>query len=171
MVGRRLARHLERARLCRRGTSRRRQHRRREQVADFSAPRAKSPRRPRSRGHDRCTSPPPSTHGVGDDIASRMDMKLAIGVHRETWPLGPDLLRIERLLMVVRLIHSWGRQTLCATRGHDMLLRYEPGRLSLRCPSCGAETPGWRIDVSPRFRIHRSPVLARPRIRHNSQAS
>ena len=100
-----------------------------------------------------------------------MAMKLAIGVRRETWPFGHDPLSIERLLMVVRQIHSWGRRTLCAVRGHDMQLRYEPGRLSLRCPTCGAETPGWRIDVSPRFRSHRSPVLSRPRTRHDSQAA
>jgi LSD1 subclass zinc finger protein len=75
------------------------------------------------------------------------------------------------MVTLVRQIHSWGCRALCAVRGHDMLLRYEPGRLSLRCASCGAETPGWQIDVSPRFRSHRSAVLARPRIRHDSQAA
>ena len=45
-----------------------------------------------------------------------MDMKLAIGVRRETWPFGHDLLTIERLLMVVRLIHASGRHALCAVR-------------------------------------------------------
>jgi len=100
-----------------------------------------------------------------------MNMKHAIDVRRETWPFGHEPLAIERLLMVGRQIHSWGRRTLCAARGHDMLLHSEPGRLSLRCPSCGTETPGWRIDVSPRFRNHRSPVLSRPQIRHHSQAA
>ena len=98
-----------------------------------------------------------------------MDMKLAIGVHRETWPFSHDLLTIERLLVVVRLIRARGRQALCAVRGHDMMSRRAPGRLWLWCPSCGAETPGWQIDVSPRFRSHRSPAISR-RIRPDSEA-
>jgi len=97
-------------------------------------------------------------------------MKLAIGVHRETWPFSHDLLTIERLLIVVRLIRAWGRHALCTVRGHDMMLRRAPGRLWLWCSSCGAETPGWHIDVSPRFRSHRPPVLSRPRIRQDSEA-
>ena len=58
------------------------------------------------------------------------------------------------------LIGASGRHALCAVRGHDMLVRRAPGRLWLWCSSCGAETPGWQIDVSPGFRSHRSPVLA-----------
>ena len=34
----------------------------------------------------------------------------------------------------------------CATRGHDLILQFEPGRLSLRCVDCGWESAGWMID-------------------------
>jgi hypothetical protein len=40
---------------------------------------------------------------------------------------------------------DWLRRTRCALGGHAMMLRFEPGRLSLRCQSCGAQTPGWVI--------------------------
>jgi hypothetical protein len=55
---------------------------------------------------------------------------------------------------VARLLLSSGRQVCCGWRGHEMLLHFEPGRLSLQCVSCGAETPGWRIDSSPQHRVH-----------------
>ena len=37
------------------------------------------------------------------------------------------------------------RQTYCGLHGHDALLHFETGRLSMRCTSCGHETPGWEI--------------------------
>ena len=37
------------------------------------------------------------------------------------------------------------RQTLCALRGHDSMLQFERGRMSLRCFTCGHETPGWEV--------------------------
>ena len=53
------------------------------------------------------------------------------------------------------------RRTMCALRGHDRFLHFEPNRLSLRCVACGAETPGWRIDVDPRFRGRQRPLTSR----------
>lgn len=44
------------------------------------------------------------------------------------------------------------RRLLCGLQGHTGVLHFEPTRLSLRCLRCGAETPGWAIDVQPRFR-------------------
>ncbi len=41
------------------------------------------------------------------------------------------------------------RQFLCALRGHDALLHFEQGRLSLLCSSCGYETPGWDVRGAP----------------------
>jgi hypothetical protein len=32
-----------------------------------------------------------------------------------------------------------------------MLYRFGPGRLSLQCLRCGAETPGWTLELDPRF--------------------
>jgi hypothetical protein len=40
------------------------------------------------------------------------------------------------------------RQRVCGLHGHDSLLHFDNGRISLMCSSCGHETPGW--DVSGR---------------------
>ena len=37
------------------------------------------------------------------------------------------------------------RQFLCGLHGHDALLHFERGRMSLQCTSCGFETPGWDL--------------------------
>jgi hypothetical protein len=43
--------------------------------------------------------------------------------------------------------------------GHPLHeFQYEPNRLSLRCQWCGAETPGWRIDIRQQFRSDRDVV-------------
>ena len=34
----------------------------------------------------------------------------------------------------------------CAIRGHELLLRFEPRRISLSCAECGWESPGWSLD-------------------------
>jgi hypothetical protein len=39
------------------------------------------------------------------------------------------------------------RQFICGLHGHDALLHFEHGRMSLQCSSCGYETPGW--DLKP----------------------
>ena len=40
------------------------------------------------------------------------------------------------------------RQFFCGLHGHDALLHFEPGRLSLQCTSCGYETPGWDLRTT-----------------------
>ena len=47
------------------------------------------------------------------------------------------------------------RQFICGLHGHDSLLHFEKGRLSLLCPSCGYETPGWDVKGAP---VQRPPV-------------
>jgi hypothetical protein len=42
------------------------------------------------------------------------------------------------------------RRFLCGLHGHDALLHFEQGRLSLVCVSCGYETPGWDLTSSAR---------------------
>jgi hypothetical protein len=37
------------------------------------------------------------------------------------------------------------RQFICGLHGHDSLLHFERGRISLLCTSCGHETPGWDV--------------------------
>lgn len=41
------------------------------------------------------------------------------------------------------------RQFMCGLHGHDALLHFETGRLSMRCTSCGHETPGWDLKAPP----------------------
>jgi len=41
------------------------------------------------------------------------------------------------------------RQMFCALHGHDTLLHFEHERMSLRCVSCGHETPGWELNETP----------------------
>ena len=38
------------------------------------------------------------------------------------------------------------RTFVCGLGGHDVLLNFEPRRLSLRCTSCPYETPGWTLE-------------------------
>jgi hypothetical protein len=41
------------------------------------------------------------------------------------------------------------RQMYCGLHGHDTLLHFEHDRMSLRCVSCGHETPGWELNETP----------------------
>jgi LSD1 subclass zinc finger protein len=40
------------------------------------------------------------------------------------------------------------REVACALHGHDAMLHFERGRMSLRCATCGHETPGWFVGPS-----------------------
>ena len=48
---------------------------------------------------------------------------------------------------VVNRVFDLVRQFVCGLHGHDELLHFEPRRLSMRCTTCGHETPGW--DLKP----------------------
>ena len=37
------------------------------------------------------------------------------------------------------------RQFFCGLHGHDALLHFDEGRISLLCASCGHESPGWEF--------------------------
>ena len=41
------------------------------------------------------------------------------------------------------------RQFFCGLHGHDSLLHFGHGRMSLLCSSCGYETPGWDVKAAP----------------------
>lgn len=47
--------------------------------------------------------------------------------------------------VVTRAMGSLGR-VFCALRGHDSVLHFERNRVSMRCTSCGHDTPGWEIS-------------------------
>ena len=38
------------------------------------------------------------------------------------------------------------RRFICGLHGHDALLHFGQGKLSLQCTSCGYETPGWDLE-------------------------
>jgi hypothetical protein len=44
---------------------------------------------------------------------------------------------------------DWVRQAFCGLHGHDTMLNFEQERMSLRCVSCGHETPGWELNEVP----------------------
>ena len=64
---------------------------------------------------------------------------------------------LVRAAAFARAAVTYLRQALCGLSGHEMMLHFEPGRLSLRCADCGARTCGWTIDVRS------TPRLAPPR--------
>ena len=41
------------------------------------------------------------------------------------------------------------RQFFCGLHGHDALLHFDHGRISLLCTSCGYESPGWDVKDAP----------------------
>lgn len=54
------------------------------------------------------------------------------------------------------------RQFVCGLHGHDSLLHFETGRLSMQCTTCGHETPGWDLKAAPQLR--REPVERKARV-------
>lgn len=63
------------------------------------------------------------------------------------------------------------RQFVCGLHGHDALLHFEPDRLSMRCITCGHQTPGWDIRPSPvhcaterKARVFRVPLVGARRV-------
>jgi hypothetical protein len=60
------------------------------------------------------------------------------------------------------------RQMFCGLHGHDTMLHFEQERMSLRCVSCGHETPGWELnEVPPTVTMRgdaRRHALARPQL-------
>ena len=48
------------------------------------------------------------------------------------------------------------RQFLCGLSGHDSLLHFQHGRMSLMCVLCGHETPGWDLGGTAPMRRERT---------------
>ena len=85
------------------------------------------------------------------EIASRDDGRAAIEAHTDE----PGVL--DRV-----------RQMFCGLHGHDTLLHFEQDRMSLRCVSCGHETPGWELtEARPTVTVRgdvRRTTIARPQL-------
>ena len=64
------------------------------------------------------------------------------------------------------------RQFVCGLHGHDSLLHFGEGRVSLLCSSCGHETPGWDVKgnlarheaVRPERRVVQMPLVSERRV-------
>jgi hypothetical protein len=54
-------------------------------------------------------------------------------------------------------------QFICGLQGHDRLPHFERGRLSLKCTSCGHETPGWDLKKGS-TQAPEAPPAARRRL-------
>jgi hypothetical protein len=65
-------------------------------------------------------------------------------------------------------VFDWLRQAFCSLHGHDTMLHFQHERMSLRCVSCGHETPGWALtEAPPTVTIRgdaRKHTLARPHL-------
>ena len=55
-----------------------------------------------------------------------------------------------------------GRLGCSLRRRHDEIMQFEKNRLSLRCVSCGRETPGWVLDRKPIVRFAQQRRLHGP---------
>jgi hypothetical protein len=53
---------------------------------------------------------------------------------------------VSRAVTDAAVAADWFRRAQCGLRGHWMMMHFEAERLSLRCQSCGHETPGWAIQ-------------------------
>ncbi len=64
------------------------------------------------------------------------------------------------------------RQFMCGLHGHDVLMHFGEGRVSLLCSSCGYETPGWDVKgklarrevVRPANNVVRMPLVSERRV-------
>ena len=64
------------------------------------------------------------------------------------------------------------RQFICGLHGHDALLHFGQGRMSLQCTSCGHETPGWDINAEPQPQALRAKprAISMPLVRQRHAA-
>ena len=54
------------------------------------------------------------------------------------------------------------RQGLCGLHGHDALLHFDKGHISLLCTSCGHESPGWQFGGAAARRTSAPFVTSTP---------
>jgi len=96
---------------------------------------------------------------IGGLIAPIPDV-IAATARRFAWSSGTNRTSAPTVSLIDRIRRS-SRQFLCGLSGHDMLRRFQADRLCLECARCGAQTPGWKIDVNPAFRRRTKPVVTR----------
>lgn len=62
---------------------------------------------------------------------------------------------------VLTRIAELTRRLICAMHGHDSLLHFEHGRMSLLCSSCGYESPGWELKGARQQAAKTRPRMVR----------
>lgn len=67
-------------------------------------------------------------------------MTLQAVVHAVTVSHGSEHIQQFADHVTSRIYH-----VLCAIHGHDEVLHLEHGRMTLRCMTCGHESPGWTV--------------------------
>lgn len=69
---------------------------------------------------------------------------------------------------VVTTVH----QSLCGLQGHDALLHFDHGRISLLCTSCGHESPGWEVKpgAAPARVASKAALVRLPLVQHRKVA-
>jgi hypothetical protein len=93
------------------------------------------------------------SEALGEHIALRLREMSATWVRRDVFPHFDDHAALARAV-AIRAV-AYFRLELCRARRHHMVMRFEPDRLWLHCDTCGADSPGWSIDVDRRFTSHR----------------
>lgn len=63
---------------------------------------------------------------------------------------------------------NWMGQLVCGMQGHENLMHFERGRVSLRCASCGHETPGWDLKKKNDAALTSAPAPRRRLLPHFS---
>lgn len=109
--------------------------------------------------------------GVGERVAFSRDVILLTSTRHRVRSDDDDRPMVVRLAAVAQSLVLRGRQACCGLRGHDLMLHFESNRLALRCSACGAETPGWRLDVSPHLRLLRPRIVTRVTVQPEEAAS
>ena len=108
-----------------------------------------------------------SPTGFGDRIARQRWGDAMIATHVQRFYIAshsPTTSREREGDWMERIVRR-ARQVLCGMGGHARLLHFDGDHMSLRCLVCGAQTPGWTIDVRPQFR---HPVRRRARVLHRA---
>lgn len=62
------------------------------------------------------------------------------------------------------------RHFVCGLHGHDALLHFGHGRLSLQCTSCGYETPGWEVGADAQPPAEKPRMVQMPLVGHRRAA-
>ena len=76
--------------------------------------------------------------------------------------------RSDEMTTLLQRVKWMARRVICGLFGHDTLLHFENERMSLRCVSCGHESPGWELNETPPTVTVRGDArrhaLARPKL-------